>query len=81
MTRCCTAISLTGDSLLAMKRAYQAITRDELAKFYDDYYRPNNSTFIVVGDVTMASIKPKLEKAFGDWKQGGVSPRRSLSKK
>src|SRR6185437_1085132 len=60
---------LTGD-----EKSVQDITRDELAKFYDDYYRPNNSTLIVVGDVTMASIKQKLEQAFGDWKQGGISP-------
>ena len=60
---------LTGD-----EKTVQAIGRDDLAKFYDNYYRPNNSTLIVVGDVTMDTIKPKLEQAFGDWKQGGVSP-------
>ena len=60
---------LTGD-----EKSVQAMSRDDLAKFYDDYYRPNNSTLIVVGDVTMASIKPKLEKAFADWKSGGVAP-------
>src|SRR5262249_15103906 len=60
---------LTGD-----EKSVQAITRDDLAKFYDSYYRPNNSTLIVVGDVTMDTIKPKLEKAFSDWKQDGVSP-------
>jgi zinc protease len=60
---------LTGD-----EKSVQAIDRGDLVKFYGDYYRPNNSTLIVVGDVTMNAIKPKLEKAFGDWKAGGLSP-------
>jgi zinc protease len=47
--------------------------RDDLEKFYDSYYRPNNSTLIVVGDVNPADINSRLEKAFGGWKQGGVS--------
>ena len=60
---------LTGD-----EKSVQAISRDDLAKFYENYYRPNNSTLIVVGDVSMDTIKPKLEKALGDWKAGGASP-------
>lgn len=60
---------LTGD-----EKSVQALNRDDLAKFYDNYYRPNNSTLIVVGDVTMSMLKPKLEKAFADWKSGGTTP-------
>ena len=60
---------LTGD-----EKSVQAISRDDLVKFYDNYYHPNNATLIVVGDVTMDGIKPKLEKAFADWKSGGVEP-------
>jgi zinc protease len=63
-----------GRQLSGDEKSVQAISRDDIAKFYDNYYRPNNSTLIVVGDVTMETIKPKLEKAFGDWKSGGVSP-------
>jgi zinc protease len=63
-----------GRQLSGDEKSVQAISRDNLEKFYSDYYRPNNSTLIVVGDVTMDTIKPKLEKAFGDWKAGGVAP-------
>ncbi len=56
---------LTGD-----EKTVKAMGRDDLVKFYDANYRPNNSTLIVVGDVTTADIKARLEKAFANWKPG-----------
>lgn len=50
----------------------KAITRDDLVKFYETYYRPNNATLIVAGDVTMSSLKSKLESAFANWKSAAV---------
>src|SRR5258708_12104276 len=32
----------------------------------------------MVGDTTLAGIKPQLEKAFGSWKQGNT-PKKSIS--
>ena len=58
---------LTGD-----EKTVKAMGRDDLVRFYDSYYRPNNSTLIVVGDVQMADIKGRLEKAFATWKTGDV---------
>jgi zinc protease len=51
----------------------KAMTRDDLVNFYNANYRPNNGTLIVVGDVTSATLMPKLEKAFAGWKSGDVS--------
>ncbi len=48
------------------------MTPADLVKFHDAWYRPNNSTIIVVGDTTLAEITPKLERAFGGWKRGTV---------
>lgn len=48
------------------------ITRADLVKFRNDWFKPNNATLVIVGDVTMAEIKPKLEKLFKDWKMGDV---------
>lgn len=55
------------------------ITRDHLAKFHQTWFRPNNVTVVVVGDTTMAEIKPKLEKALGSWAKGEV-PKLEVSK-
>jgi zinc protease len=58
---------LTGD-----EKTVKAMTRDDLVNFYNSYYRPNNATLIVVGDVETNSIKAKLEKAFAGWKSADV---------
>jgi predicted Zn-dependent peptidase len=41
--------------------SYNAITIYEIKKFYSSYYRPNNATLAVVGDVKPEEIKPILE--------------------
>jgi predicted Zn-dependent peptidase len=48
------------------------LTSKDLAGFHSTYYRPNNAILAIVGDVTMKSIMPKLEKAFGDWQKADV---------
>ena len=48
------------------------ITRDSLVDYHQTWFRPNNATMIVVGDTTMAEIKPKLERLFSKWKAANV---------
>ena len=48
------------------------ITRADAAKFHDTWFKPNNATLVVVGDTTLAEIKPRLEQLFADWKPGEV---------
>jgi zinc protease len=50
----------------------QKIQRDDLLKFYRNYFKPNNATLIVVGDVHPGKIKKLLEKKLGDWKPGDI---------
>lgn len=38
---------------------------DDLKKFYDTYYQPNNAMLVVVGKVTVADVKKSAEKWFG----------------
>jgi zinc protease len=54
--------------LAAIKR----MSSEDLAKFHDTYYRPNNAILAVVGDVTMKELLPKIQRAFGDWKRGDI---------
>ena len=61
--------SFTGSGTAA---SVQKITRGDLVKFHETWYRPNNSTLVVVGDTTLAEITPKLEKLFAEWKSGDV---------
>lgn len=52
--------------------AVKSITRDDLVKFHQTWFRPNNATLMVTGDITMAELKPQLEKLFGAWKAAEV---------
>jgi zinc protease len=48
------------------------LTRDDLVKFHKTWFKPGNATLIVVGDTTLAEIKPKVEKLFKAWPAGSV---------
>ncbi|MBC2840483.1 pitrilysin family protein [Robiginitalea sp. SC105] len=50
----------------------QALSRADVQTFYDTWVRPNNATLVVTGDVSMAELKPMLEKSLGKWKKGNV---------
>ncbi len=54
------------------------MTRDDLSKFHQTWFKPNHATLVIVGDATLAEITPKLEKLFKDWKKGEV-PKKNLS--
>ena len=45
-----------------------ALTRDDLVAFHRDWIRPEAATLIVVGDTTLDTIMPLLERHFGDWR-------------
>ncbi len=59
------------------EEAVSKMTRADLAKFHDTWFKPNNSTLLIVGDTTLAEIKPKLETLFASWKAGDV-PKREI---
>jgi zinc protease len=46
------------------------ITRADLVKFHKTWFKPSGATLIVVGDTTMAELKPKLEALFKGWAAG-----------
>jgi zinc protease len=50
----------------------KGLTRADLQRFYSTNYRPNNTTVIVTGDVTVADITARMEKLFGGWQQADV---------
>ena len=51
----------------------KAMTVEDLRGFHQTYYRPENATLLVVGDVTSASVTPLLERTFGSWKGAGAA--------
>jgi len=53
------------------------MTREDLVKFHETWFKPNNATLLIVGDTTLAEITPKLEKLFASWKSGEV-PKQTI---
>ena len=48
------------------------ITLDKCNNYYKTYFRPNVAYLAIVGDVTLAEIKPLVEKYFGPWQMADV---------
>jgi zinc protease len=55
------------------------LAREDLLKFHQTWFRPNNGTLVIVGDTTMAEITPKLEKLFAGWSKREV-PAKNISR-
>jgi zinc protease len=55
------------------------LTRAELRKFHDTWFKANNATLIIVGDTTLQEITPKLERLFGPWRPG-EAPAKNLAR-
>jgi zinc protease len=69
------SLPLTGSGTEA---AVERMTRADMQRYHQTWFRPNNATLLVVGDTTLAELKPLLEKAFGGWQAGEV-PKKNLA--
>jgi zinc protease len=70
------AVPFTGTGTEA---SVSKMTREDLARFHDTWFKPNNATLLVVGDTSLAEIKPKIERLFASWKTGEV-PGKNIPK-
>jgi len=53
------------------------LTREDLMKFHQTWFKPNNATLVIVGATTLNEISPKLEKLFAGWKSG-ETPKKNV---
>src|SRR6266851_5611210 len=60
---------LTGSGTEA---SVSAMTRDDLVRFHRTWFKPNHATLVIVGDVSLAEIQPRLTRLFSGWKAGDV---------
>ena len=68
-------VPLTGSGT---EESVKAMTRENLERFHQTWFRPSNATLIVVGDTTAEEIKPKLEQFFGSWRDQ-AAPKKNLA--
>jgi zinc protease len=58
---------LTGSGTPA---SIEKMTREDLVKFHQTWFKPNHATLVITGDTTLSAVTPKLEKLFANWKPG-----------
>lgn len=56
-----------------------AITRDDLVKYHDTWFAPNNATLAVVGDVNPTDILAHVEKAFAGWQKKALPEQKPFA--
>lgn len=61
-----------GRPLSGTESTIAALSRDDLMVFYNTYYRPNNATLLVVGDVKPDDIERRAQALFGGWARAAV---------
>jgi zinc protease len=61
-----------GRTLSGTEGSVAAISRDDLQRFYSTYFRPNNATLLVVGDVRPDDVERRARDLFGGWARGSV---------
>jgi len=66
---------LTGSGTEA---SVSAMTHDDLMRFHRTWFKPNHATLVIVGDVALAEIQPKLTRLFSGWRAGDV-PQKNVS--
>src|SRR5581483_10673641 len=51
--------------VLGWREDVEKLTRDRMAEYYKAYYKPNNASLVINGDVNKADVFRRVEKAFG----------------
>ncbi len=54
------------------------LTRKNLVQFHRTWFKPNHATLVVVGPITLAEIRPRLERLLSGWIAGDI-PAKNLA--
>jgi zinc protease len=56
----------------------KAISREDIVRFYQQYYRPDETVLSLVGDLQPERVRWQIENLVKDWQTTEQSPRQSL---
>ncbi len=59
-----------GQSTMGTKESTESLTRNDVISFWKTWYRPNNATLVIVGDLSVADAEALARRAFGSWTRG-----------
>ncbi|MCY3546861.1 MAG: pitrilysin family protein [Gemmatimonadetes bacterium] len=60
------------------EQSMSELSLGSLRDFHDTWFKPNNATLIVVGDITMDDLAPAIDARFSAW-QAGELPAKNLT--
>lgn len=61
-----------GRSTSGTRETVEAITLEDVRAFWRTWYRPNNATLVIVGDLTVAEAQALAQRAFGGWERAAL---------
>jgi zinc protease len=61
-----------GRSTSGTREDAETLTRDDVVQFWKSWYRPNNATLVIVGDITIADAVARATTAFGAWDRASL---------
>ena len=69
-----------GDPALrqALPETVSALSLKDVKSYYEKAFRPDITTIVVIGNVTLSEAKTTVEKYFGSWKANGLPPETDL---
>lgn len=61
-----------GQSVSGTTESTERLTRDDVLAFWNTWYRPNNATLVIVGDLSIAEAEALARRALGSWTRGAL---------
>lgn len=61
-----------GRSVIGYKKVIENIDRNRILSYYSNYYKPNNASLIICGDIRADKIRSQIEKVYGTWQKGNI---------
>lgn len=55
------------------QKTVETIKLEDVKRYYSTWFKPNNATLIVAGDISMQELIPVLENNLAGWKKGTIS--------
>ncbi|NYT00601.1 MAG: insulinase family protein [Methanocellales archaeon] len=68
-----------GRPVIGSKEVIENIDRNRIVDHYSNYYKPNNCTLIICGDIKADNVRGNIEKIYGSWQKGEVKINSSPS--
>lgn len=62
-----------GHVVIGTPEAVRKLTRKDIVAFYGQHYHPEGTIITVVGDVSAAEVRDRMEQALRNWRKGGMA--------